>query len=145
MSTENNQENQQQDNQKEAKKFDANLRKLVALMGGTQTFKKEKVGKDDLSTLIVELTKEKKEGLFKEFKEKANNLVEKKRAFDKMVVEEEKKFQKIILDKKKEFNKEMEGIFGIVDRIDLIEKEYYDTLTSTAIPIATPKEEEKEE
>jgi hypothetical protein len=128
MSVENQQPAQQNDTNKEEKKFQAGFRKLVALFGGLTVFKKVKVGSDDVQSLMEELAKEEKDKLSSEFKVKAKSLIQRKADFDKFVEDQRRQMEKTILEKKKEFLKEMEGLFTIVDKIEGIEAKYYKTL-----------------
>lgn len=121
-------EEQQKENGKVAKKFENNMRKLVALFNGKQIFNKTKFSSDEVTTMIAELVKEDKETLAKEFKLKAAALIKRKQEFDAFARAEQAKMDKAILEKKKEFNKEMENIFGIVDKIEKLEASYYSSL-----------------
>ncbi len=114
----------QQDNNKVAKKFEQNVKKLVALFSGEKAFKKAKVANSEVSEIIAELTKERKEGLIKDFKDKAGKLLTSKVEFDKFVSQKQKELEQAILNKKKEFNKEMDDCFQIVENIDSLQKEY---------------------
>lgn len=142
-----NEENKQQggggDNQKVEKKFDFNFRRMVALFHGESIFKPLKVGPDDLQAVMEELAKEEREELFKTFKTKARELIKKKQEFDRFVREEEKKMKAAIIAKKKEFNGEMDKMFGIIGKIETIEKDYYTTLKD--IPVTEPVSEAPEE
>lgn len=115
---------QQQEGDKVSKKFDGNIKKLVALFNGDKAFKKAKVANSDIKSIIEELTKEKKEALIKEFKDKASKLLTSKVEFDKFVSQKEKELKEAIVNKKKEFNKEMEDCFQLVENIDNLASDY---------------------
>ena len=115
---------QQQEGDKVSKKFDGNIKKLVALFNGEKAFKRPKVANSDIKTIIEELTKEKKEGLVKEFKEKAAKLLTSKVEFDKFVSQKEKELKEAIVNKKKDFNKEMEDCFQLIESIDGLTADY---------------------
>ncbi len=117
-------ENTQENNDKESKKFDANIKKLVALFNGEKAFKKPKVANKDVNNIIEELTKENKEKLVKDFKEKASKLLTSKVEFDKFVVAKQKEMEQAIQNKKKEFNKEMADCFQIIENIDKLTSDY---------------------
>lgn len=139
------QQSQQEAAGKEAKKFEANWKKLVALMNGESIFEKDKLEKSEVAIALEELTKEEKKALIEEFKSKARGLVKTKAEFDKFVKEQKKKMDQAILEKKKEFNKEMQSIFSIVDRIETIERDYYESLremSTNAESTPTPGNEE---
>jgi hypothetical protein len=131
----NNGEQQQNENGKVAKKFDSNMKKLVALFKGEAIFRRPKMttedlydGDGDVDGVITELVSEEKETLRTEFKEKAKKLIQRKREFDAFVKAEQSKMDKAIIEKKKEFNKEMDGCFGIIEKIENLEKSYYTSL-----------------
>ncbi len=131
MSEESNvQPNGQEQNDKESKKFDSNIKKLVALFKGEKAFKKPRIPNSDISTIIEELTKETKEKLVKDFKEKASKLLTSKVEFDKFVIAKQKEMDTAIQNKKKEFNKEMEECFQIIENIDNLTKDYANSFNS---------------
>ena len=121
---------QQQEGDKISKKFDGNIKKLVALFNGDKAFKKAKVPNSDIKTIIEELTKEKKEGLVKEFKEKASKLLTSKVEFDKFVTQKEKELKEAIVNKKKDFNKEMDDCFQLIENIENLTSEYLKSFES---------------
>jgi molecular chaperone GrpE (heat shock protein) len=122
-------ETPQEGSDKVAKQYEANIAKLVALMSGSQVFKKPKVKTGDVAAIIEELVAERTENIKKEFKEKASKLIDAKVEFDKFVKQKEKEFQDAITNKKKEFNKEMDSVFGLLESIDEIKKNYESSLT----------------
>lgn len=124
------QQNQQNENGKVAKKFANNMRKLVALMSGEALFKKPKLDSPGIEEALQELVKDEKEDLIKKFKEEAKKLITRKQEFDTFCKQQEKQMEQAILDKKKEFNKEFNSLFSIVERIEEIEKNYYQTMKS---------------
>lgn len=144
MSDQEQQQQQKQDAGKEARKFDANWRKVIALMKGDTIFKPSRLGGEDLEKALTELVKEEKDRLIVEFKGKVHTLVKSKSDFDKFVKEQQKKMEQAILDKKKELNKEMTAIFGIVDKIEQIERQYYNSMTEMIAPPAEPTTNEAE-
>jgi Rps23 Pro-64 3,4-dihydroxylase Tpa1-like proline 4-hydroxylase len=138
MSEENKEQNQQ-DAGKVAKAFDRNMERLVALLGGKDLLMKApKLGGEPLNEAVKELVKEQKEKMVKDFKEKAMAVITSKQAFDKLQVEKQREFDKAINDKKKEFNKEVEGLFAMIDKIENLEKSYYETLRGMATSPETP-------
>lgn len=133
MNDEKEQQNQQ-DAGKVAKAFDKNMERLIALLGGKELLiRAPKLGGEPLTEAVKELVKEEKEKLVKQFKEKAMSVIASKQAFDKLQDEEQKKFQTAVNNKKKEFNKEVEGLFGMIDKIENLEKSYYETLRGMAV------------
>ena len=138
-----NQQENQNNSGKEAKKFEANFKKLVALFGGMEIFKKNKLVSEEISTVVGELVKEEKEALIVTFKTKAKALINRKQEFDKFLKAETEKVKKATEEKQKEFNKEMEGLYAIVDKIEGIEKSYYQTLGALSNDTDTPSVEEE--
>lgn len=117
----------QEQGDKVAKRYETNLKKLVALFGGEKSLKTSKIKNTEVNAIIEELTKERKENLVKEFKTKAAALLDRKVEFDKFIKQEEEKFKQAINNKKKEFSQEMEDCFKIVESIDNLTKEYAET------------------
>ena len=120
----------QEGGDKVAKQYEANIAKLVALMSGSQVFKKPKVKTSEVANIIEELVAERTENIKKEFKEKASKLIDAKVEFDRFVKQKEKEFQDAITNKKKEFNKEMDSVFNLLESIDEIKKSYEASLTA---------------
>lgn len=120
----------QEGGDKVAKQYEANIAKLVALMSGSQVFKKPKVKTSEVDNIIEELVAERTENIKKEFKEKASKLIDAKVEFDRFVKQKEKEFQDAITNKKKEFNKEMDSVFNLLESIDEIKKSYEASLTA---------------
>jgi len=122
-------QNQQNDNDKVSKQFDANFSKLVALLGGQSIFKRPKVSNSEVSALVEELVAEQKEAVIVQFKEKARAILKKKTEFDKEIKIAEENLKKLVVQKKKEFSEEMKGLFGIVENIQEIENQYNASIT----------------
>lgn len=117
-------------NDKTSQKYEANWKKLVALFKSDKPLKgSKKLPKDDVSSVIDELLKERKEKQIAEFKIKASELIDKNIKFNKEVAEAKKQMEKTIQDKKAEYNKAMEEVFNMIDGIAELEKDYYTALT----------------
>ena len=117
---------------KVSKQFDANLRKLVAIMGGQKNMKKVSVPSDEVGDVVEELLKERRDEKVKEFKAKAKEILEKKLEFDKAVKKAEDDLKNTVNAKKKEFSEEMQKLFSFVDDIGSVEKSYYQSLKEIA-------------
>jgi hypothetical protein len=127
------QEQQQQEAGKVGKKFEENLKKITALLGGPKPLSgKKRLPKDAVGTLVEQLLKEKVEAAGVKFKTDLGELIEKKIAFDKAVAEEEKKLAKFKEDKMAEFNKSAQGILDQIEGIDEMTASYYSTLGQVA-------------
>ncbi len=125
-------ENQQQNGDKVAKTYEANLKKLVAIVGGKERiYKQKKVGKDELATLVADMLKEQKETLAVEIKTELKALLDKKVALDKDIKAEEEKLAKLKQQKQKEFNEACVKVFAKVENIENLEKDYYTSLSGT--------------
>lgn len=133
-------ETPQEQGDKITKRYEQNLKKLVALFRGEKAFKKGKVPNTDIQLIIEELTKERKEELVKEFKLKAAALLDKKVQFDKFVKQKEEELKNALNNKKKEFSEEMEECFKLVESIDNIVKSYSETFESISKPEETPSQ-----
>lgn len=117
---------------KVSKQFDANLRKLVAIMGGQKNMKKVSVPSDEVGDVVEELLKERRAEKVQEFKAKAKEILEKKLEFDKAVRKAEDELKNTVNTKKKEFSEEMQKLFSFVDDIGSVEKSYYQSLKEIA-------------
>ncbi len=129
-------ENQGQDGQggadKITKQFDANIKKLVALMGGKDNLKKVNVPAGDVGTIVTELVGERRKEKIDEFKKKAKEILDKKLEFDKAIRKEEDEFKNKVNAKKKEFNEELSKLFSFVDDINAVERSYYQSISEMA-------------
>ena len=130
--SENAQDLQQGGEGKEAAKFEKNFSKLVALFKGKKVFKGSKVGEEDLDSVLDELVKEEKQQVITEFKEGAKKIIKSNRDFNKFVKDQQAAMDKAINEKRKELNKEMEALFGKVEKIENIERDYYEQLRQAA-------------
>lgn len=112
------------------KKFNENMRKLVALMGGEKRIpgKRNVVKNDDVSDIVEEMLAERKEAAKVKFKASAGALIEKKVEFEAFIKAEQKKLEAVILKKREEFNKEMDNLFAEVEDINTLRKNFEDTL-----------------
>lgn len=124
-------ETPEQQNDKVSKQFDANFKKLVALLGGDKALKKTSVPNDELGNIVEDLLKERREEFVKDFKSKAKELLDKKIEFDKEVKKAEEEFKNKVIGKKKEFSEKMKGLFNMVENIQEVEKSYYSSFKET--------------
>lgn len=135
MSTENTQVQQKEDGGKIARQFENNMKKLVALMNGRdQIVAHPKLDNDSVITAMQELTKENKKKLVDELKTKINSLVTSYVEFDNFTKQKQREMEKAIQDKKKEFNKQAEEAFKLVEKIETIERTYYESLRQAMQP-----------
>lgn len=127
-------ETQQQGEDKISKQFEANFRKLVAIMGGAKNLKKVSVPSGDVGTIVEDLLKESREEKIKEFKAKAKEILTKKLEFDKACKKAEDEYKNAVNTKKKEFSEELQKLFSFVDDIGAVEKSYYASLKELTGP-----------
>lgn len=132
------QETQQQqgennDSSKVINAYNANLKKLTAIVGGEKNIKsKIKVPKDEVGDLISELFKEETTAAKEKLKADVKNLIKAKVTFDRAIQEEEQKLKKLKEEKMKEFNKASQDVFAQIEGLGELEKSYYDSLTEAS-------------
>lgn len=127
-----NNNNQQENSDKVTKNFEKTMEKLVAVVGGKENiYAPRKVQKDVLDTLVEGLLKERKEALEKEVKADLLALLDKKVAYDKEIKAKEEEFKKVKEQKMKEFTEAANKVFGKVDNIENLAKDYYASLGAT--------------
>jgi Rps23 Pro-64 3,4-dihydroxylase Tpa1-like proline 4-hydroxylase len=119
-----NQESPEQKNSKIEKRFNRNMDKLMALFAGDHSIFKTKVPNNNVSSLVEELLKERREEAGKQFKAKAISLLDKKVEFDKLVSQKKKEFEDSVNKGREEFSKEMEACFQLVENIDILAGDY---------------------
>jgi hypothetical protein len=124
-------ETPEQQNDKVSKQFDANFKKLVALLGGEKNLKKVNVPNDELGSVVEDLLKERREDFIKDFKTKAKGLLDKKIDFDKEVKKAEEQLRNTVIAKKKEFSEKMKEVFSMVENMQEVEKSYYQSMKET--------------
>ena len=127
-------QNQENGEDKVEKQYNANFKKLVALMNGEKNMRKTKVPHNEVGQVVEELIKEKKATAIKAFKEQAVVLLDKKVEFDKEIKKLEEEFKGKVNTKKKEFTEEMQKLFKTVEGIEAIEKSYYESLGGAVRP-----------
>lgn len=120
-------QNQNQGN-KEEKKFNENLRKLESILQGNALFKPTKIGQDSIASIVAEVTKEEQEKAQIEFKEGLKNILQKKRQLDIHFKELEQELTKKKDEKYKEFNQAINNLLAKVDNVQSIITDYTKTL-----------------
>lgn len=135
----------QQDQGKEAKKiaqaFEANVRKLVAIVGGVDKITvNPKLPVDTLAAVIDDLFKEDRETTVKEVKDGVRNLIKAKVGYENAKKQKEEEFKKLDLEKKKEFNKAAQDLFKRITKLNEYEAQYYQALGDTATAVGDTEE-----
>lgn len=130
MSTENQDNNQQQqDAGKDEKKFQDAMKKVIALLGSEQALQPlRKIGGDTIAEIVAELTKEDRERIAKEVKEDLKKLIETNVEFKKQVNQKRQELEKLEKDKKKEFVEAANKLFNKIDNIGQIQKDFESSL-----------------
>lgn len=127
----NNQEQGSSD--KVQKSYEANMKKLVAVVGGKENlFPTKKADNDTIGTLVTEMLKKKKADIATAVIEDLSKLLDSKVAMDKSLKEEAEKLKKFEEAKKKEFNEACVKVFNKIEDINELEKSYYGTLSQAA-------------
>lgn len=129
-------EQQQEQKNKEASKFDINYKSLVALLTGENLLRKSRIPIDDVAAAMAELVKDKKEAAIKTIKEDVTVLVDSYIAFQKFKREQEKAYEKVLEEKQKEFNIKAQSVFSKIDDLKSLERTYYDALAGASTPAA---------
>ena len=128
MKNNNNQEQGSSD--KVQKAYEANIKKLVAVLGGKENlFPVRKVANDSVGELVSKMLQKKKEEIGISVVEELSKLVDSKAAMDKSLKEEAEKLKKFEETKKKEFNEACTKVLNKIEGINELEKSYYETLT----------------
>lgn len=141
MSTENTQQQSAEEAGKIEKAYNAHIKTLVAVLGGKeQLFKKKKLPKDSLSSVVDELMKEEKVKTEAETKEKLKKLLDQHIQMIKDFAKAEAEMVKLKDEKMKEFNKAAQDLFGGIDKIQEKEKEYYKSLGDAASAASTTEQ-----
>ena len=137
-----NTQNTTEDSNKVSKTYDATIKKLVAIVGGEdKLFPTKKVVSDVIGDIVTGLLKERKEDLEKQIKTDLLSLLDKHVSLKKEIKAKEDEFKKLSETKMKEFSEAANKLFGKIDGISELEKDYYQSLTSTTL-VEAPKKVE---
>lgn len=120
-----------QDNGKVNKNYEDTMNKLVAIVRGKDNLTPgKKVKKEVVSTIVDELLKEDKEKIQNEVKTGLKDLLAKHISLNKEIAEKEKEFIKLKETKQKEFIDAANKLFGRIDDIAQLEKDYIASLNA---------------
>jgi hypothetical protein len=138
MSTDNTEvETKEQENNKVEKKFAITIKKLIAVVDGSDNLKlPKKVKKDDLASIVTDLFKEEHAENIKQTKESLKSLLKQYAEMNKAFDDKEKELEKLRKQKKEEFIKAADGLFNKIDNISLVEREYYQGLKDATESVA---------
>jgi len=129
MSTENTEVDVKEQENKIEKKFAITIKKLIAVVDGSENLKlPKKVKKDDLASIVTDLFKEEHAENIKQTKDSLKSLLKQYAEMNKAFDDKEKELEKLRKQKKEEFIKAADGLFNKIDNISVMEKEYYQGL-----------------
>lgn len=121
----------QENQDKITKSFESNMKRLVGVLGGEELLTTTtKVKKDTVETIVENILKDRKEKLEIEVKAELSNLLDKHVALKKSIADKKKELKDLENSKMKEFNEACNKLFGKVQDIEQLEKDYYASLTS---------------
>jgi hypothetical protein len=140
MSTENEDQNQDQqnNNDKVEKKYTAAMSKLVAVLGGKKQLKLPKaIPNDMVSTVVNDLFKEEHKLLVDQVKSDLRTVLKSFAEMEKEFKRAEQELQKVKTNKKKEFTTTVEALLAKVEDAGALERNY-----TAALKEATEAKEE---
>ena len=121
----------QENQDKITKSFESNMKRLVGVLGGEELLSTTtKVKKDTVETIVENILKDRKEKLEIDVKAELSTLLDKHVALKKSIADKKKELKDLENSKMKEFNEACNKLFGKVQDIEQLEKDYYSSLTS---------------
>ncbi len=121
----------QENQDKVAKSFESNMKRLVGVLGGEELLTgTTKVKKDTVETIVENILKDRKEKLEIDIKTELSTLLDKHVTLKKSIADKKKELKDLENSKMKEFNEACNKLFGKVQDIEQLEKDYYSSLTS---------------
>ncbi len=133
-------EAQEQEEGKIARKFDAAVKTLVAVLGGKEKLLPARsIPKDDMSLIVDELFAEDKLRKKEQAKKDLKDILEKYGIFVKEVSEKEKELKKLKETKMEEFTKATQALLTRISGLSDIEKVYYEGLSIATKATEEPK------
>lgn len=136
------QKQQQEEGNKVEKKFEANMKKIMAVFNGDNSIFKQKVSNSSVANIAAELLKENTEEAEKSFKEEIKKIISSKVAFDKFVAEKKREMNQAIKTRMEEFNKMVDATFQRLEDANALLKAYSAALGT--VPKVEEDTEEKE-
>jgi hypothetical protein len=127
--------NEKDQNNKEEKKFQASLKKLVAVVGDPKKLKLPKaIPNDSVSGVVKELFADEEKELLVVVKGELRDTLKKYAEMEREFKQKEDELAKLKVAKKKEFRVKVEGLFSKIENIGELEKSYYNGLTTALEP-----------
>jgi len=122
----------QENQDKIVKTFENNMKRLVGVLGGEELLSNtSKVKKDTVEVIVENLLKDRKEKLELDIKNDLSTLLDKHVLLKKSIADKKKELKDLENSKMKEFNDACNKLFNKVQDIEQLEKDYYDSLSST--------------
>lgn len=121
-----------QDNNKEKKKFQDGIKRLMGMLNGDESIFKPKVQGGSVPGLIEKLTAKRRLEAEEKFIVQASALLDKKVTFDRTCKQKRDEMEKAIAEQEKTFLKEMNEVFSLIDNFGDIQKSYAATLSKLA-------------
>ncbi len=113
------------------KKFQANFKRLVAVVNGKENLHfPKKVPQDSITELVESLFEEENEACLKDVKEKLRALLKQYAEMEAAFRAKQDEFDKLKKTKKEEFVKAAEALFNKIEAVGDIEKSYYEGLNT---------------
>ena len=113
------------------KQFEVTLNKLIAIVGGKEHLRpNKKIGSTALNAVVSELLKEESERTVIEVKDDLKSLLKNYVELEKSFQQKEAEFKKLKQDKMKEFTEAAKKVFGRIDGLDQLEKDYIKALNA---------------
>ncbi len=107
------------------------MKRLVGVLGGEELLTSTtKVKKDTVETIVENILKDRKEKLEIDIKTELSTLLDKHVTLKKSIADKKKELKDLENSKMKEFNEACNKLFGKVQDIEQLEKDYYSSLTS---------------
>jgi hypothetical protein len=137
-----NQQGQGKEGEKIQKEFDANLKKVEALLGGPKNTKFPTTVSNSVAAEIVnDLFAEEQKELEGKIRTDLRNLIKAKVSGDKEIKEAEGKLAALKLQKKKDYNQAANTIFKQIDNVGVILSDYTSALEAAGEKIDDNKQD----
>jgi len=121
------------ENDKIKNAYEAVMKKLVAIVGGTENLSvAKKVSTDDLNVIVVDLLAEERKANTEEIKNSLKALLKGHVELRKEIKKKQQELNKFENEKMEEFTKTAKALFERVDNLDQKERDYYAALSAAS-------------
>lgn len=136
-----NQQGQGKEGEKIQKEFDANLKKVEALLGGPRNVEfPTRVSNSVAAEIVNDLFAEEQKELESKIRNDLRTLIRTKVSADKEIKEAEGKLASLKLQKKKEYNQAANAIFKQIDNVGVILSDYTSALEAAGEKVEDEKQ-----